>query len=348
MAQAPPRRRPGKEAILREVYETNRAAADGAPPPPRRRPAGPETARAGRPWTPWAVALAVALVGVGAWAAWLDPAPPPAPPPVAEAAAPPEASPADAPPAAGLGGAGMAGVLGLQVRTIVVDPGHGGRDPGAVGPGLLEEKDVTLDVARRLRDRLAAAGPYRVLLTRDDDRAVSLADRVAFADAADADLYVSVHVNALPDPSLAPVETYYFGVQADSAARALARAGNAGGDFSVAQFNAAVRRAGMDVKLQESRALARSVQRALVEGGAVPERADWGAKPAPFAVLLHTEAPAVLAEITALSNPAEEARLRTSERREAIAAALERGVLAYLRGSPPPPDDADAPRQEDR
>ena len=346
MAQAPPRRRPGKEAILREVYETNRS---GGTPPRRRRAGRPEPTPARRPWAAWAVAVAAVLVGVGAWAAGGG-APETAPPPTAEAAAPPEASFEPAPdepaPAAGLGGAGVAGVLGLQVRTIVVDPGHGGRDPGAVGPGLLEEKDVTLDVARRLRDRLAAAGPYRVLLTRDDDRAVSLADRVAFADAADADLFVSVHVNALPDPSLAPVETYFFGVQADSAARALARKGNAGGGFSVAEFNAAVRRAGMDVKLQESRALARSVQRALVAGGAVPDRADWGAKPAPFAVLLHTKAPAILAEITALSNPAEEARLRTTERREAIAAALERGVLAYLRGSPPSPDDADAARQE--
>ena len=340
--QAPPPRPPGKQAILREVYETNRAAAAGTPPRPRRRPPAPE--RGGRRG-PWALVAAVVVATVGALAgAWALTRPDPTPPPVAEAAPPPAADP-DAPePAPGLGGAGMAGVMGLQVRTIVVDPGHGGRDPGAVGPGGLQEKDVTLDVARRLRDRLARAGDYRVLLTRDDDRAVPLADRVAFANGAGADLYVSVHVNALPDPSLAPVETYFFGVEADSAARALARAGNAGGGFSVAEFNAAVRRAGMTVKLQESRALAGAVQRALVAGGAVSGRADWGAKPAPFAVLLHTEAPAILAEITALSHPAEEGRLRTAGRREAIAAALERGVLAYLQGSPPPPAAADAPR----
>ena len=341
--QAPPRS-PGKQAILREVYETNRDAASGAPRRPRRRPTTPEPGPRRPPRALGAAAVtALAVVLAVAWARWPEPAPPR--PDRATAEAGPETAPEAAPPPApGLGGAGVAGVMGLQVRTIVVDPGHGGRDPGAVGPGGLQEKDVTLDVARRLRDRLAAAGDYRVLLTRADDRAVSLADRVAFANDAGADLYVSVHVNALPDPSLAPVETYFFGVEADPAARALARAGNAGGGFSVAQFNEAVRRAGMTVKLQESRALAGAVQAALVEGGAVSARADWGAKPAPFAVLLHTEAPAILAEITALSHPAEEGRLRTAERRGAIAAALERGVLAYLRGSSPPPDAADAPR----
>ncbi|MDT0630948.1 N-acetylmuramoyl-L-alanine amidase family protein [Rubrivirga litoralis] len=342
MAQAPPGRRPGKQAILREVYETNRT---GTPPPRRRRPAPtpppPERGGAGRAWVAVAAALAVALAAVGAWAlARPEPAPPS--PPAADAGALEDPAP---PRPAGSGG--VADVLGLDVRTIVVDPGHGGYDPGAVGPGRLEEKAVTLDVARRLRDRLERGGDYRVLLTRDDDRAVSLAERVAFADRAGADLYVSVHVNALPDPALAPVETYYFGVEADSTARALARAGNAGGGFSVAEFNAAVRRAGMAVKLQESRALAESVQRALVDQGGLVSRADWGAKPAPFAVLLHTEAPAILAEITALSNPAEEDRLRTAAYRDAIAAALEAGVLTYLQGSPPPAA-ADAPREEDR
>ena len=339
MPPAPSRRPPGKQALFQEIYEDNRATAAGTPAPRRRRPA-PAPTRAGRPWTALAGGAAVALAVAGAWALSQTAAAPPDAVPVVEAAAPP-AGPPPAP-----GGEGMAGVLGLQVRTIVIDPGHGGYDPGAVGPGRLEEKDVTLDVARRLRDRLASSGAYRVLLTRDDDRAVSLGDRVAFANESGADLYVSVHVNALPDPSLAPVETYYFGVEADSAARALARAGNAGSPFSVAEFNAAVRRAGMTVKLQESRALAQDVQRALVAGGAVRERADWGAKPAPFAVLLHTEAPAILAEITALSHPAEEARLRTAAYRDAIAAALEAGVLTYLQGSPP--TDADAPREENQ
>jgi N-acetylmuramoyl-L-alanine amidase len=242
----------------------------------------------------------------------------------------------------------VADLLNLQVRTIVIDPGHGGRDPGTVGPTGLTEKAVTLDVARRLRDRLDRHGAFEVLLTRDDDRAVGLDDRVALANGAGADLYVSVHVNAFADPALAPVETYYFGVEADSAALALARAANAGTAFSVADFTAALRRAGTAVKLQESRALARAVQDALVATRPADRRrwVDEGARPAPFAVLLYTDAPAVLAEVTALSNPAEEARLRRPEARDRIAAALEAGVLAYLR-SPPSTAPLDAP-EEDR
>jgi N-acetylmuramoyl-L-alanine amidase len=202
-------------------------------------------------------------------------------------------------------------------------------------------------VAQRLRDRLERHGAFDVLLTREGDEAVALDDRVAFANRAGADLFVSVHVNALADPALAPVETYYFGVEADSAALALAREANQGSTFSVADFNASLRRAGTAVKLQESQALARTVQQALVETRPEDRRqwADEGAKPAPFVVLLHTEAPAVLAEITALSNPAEEARLRTPSYRDAIAAALEAGVLAYLQ-RPVPTDPLDAPEED--
>ena len=284
---------------------------------------------------------ALAALGAGAVAA-LSGAPD-----SGDVAAVAEAFPAPEPPPPLGPDAGVAELLNLQVRTIVIDPGHGGRDPGAVGPGGLAEKDVTLDVARRLRDRLDRHGAFEVLLTRDGDRAVALDERVAFANRAGADLYVSVHVNALADPALAPVETYYFGVEADPAARALARAANEGSTFSVADFNAALRRAGTAVKLQESQALARAVQDALVETRPEGRRrwADGGARPAPFVVLLHTDAPAALAEITALSNPAEEARLRTAGTRDRIAAALEAGVLTYLR---PPLSDppVDAPEED--
>ena len=282
-----------------------------------------------------ALALALLAAGtVGLWAA-LRPSPP-----AAVASAPAEPAFDLAPPVRPFSAdADVADVMNLQVRTIVIDPGHGGHDPGAIGPDRRQEKLVTLDVARRLAARLAAHTDYRVILTREADEAVSLTERVAFANDVGADLYVSIHVNALPDPSVAPVETYYFGAEAeDDAARALAHAENADGAFSVADFNASLRRAGTAVKLQESRELAETVQRSLVERDELGlGRADWGAKAAPFAVLLHTEAPAILAEITALTNPAEEARLRTPAYRDAIATALEAGVLTYL-GQPLPSD----------
>ena len=346
MPQAPPRRPPGKKDILQAVYEANRATAAPGPPRRARRPARPSPDRGGVGRAVGIGVLLVALVVAGTWSvarASLEPPPAPAPPAAAALEDPAPVRPPRA------GGSDVADVLNLQVRTIMLDPNHGKHDPGAIGPGRLQEKDVTLDVARRLRDRLLRHGAYQVLLTRNGDRALALDERVAFANEAGADLYVSVHVNALPDPTLAPVETFYFGVEADSAARALALAGNEGSTFSVAEFNAAIRRAGTAVKLQESRLLAQSVQRALLERRELSRRprADWGARPAPFAVLLHTEAPAILAEITALSNPAEEARLRTAAYRDAIADALEAGVLAYLRrSSPPAADPADA-REKD-
>lgn len=344
MPQAPPQRPPGKQAILQAVYEENRAAAAGpcAPAARRRRAGVPGRTRTAARGSLVAL-LIVALVAVATWGMVLamDPRTEAAPAalPVATVDEPAPASPPPFVPNAA--DAGVAEVLGLQVRTIVIDPGHGGRDPGAVGPGGLAEKDVTLDVARRLRDRLVRHEAYQVLMTHEGDRAMRLNERVAFANEAGADLYVSIHVNALADTALAPVETYFFGIEADPNARALAHAENEAGAFSVADFNAAIRRAGTAVKLQESRDLAQSVQRALVEQGRIGPRPrdDWGAKPAPFAVLLHTEAPAVLAEITALSNPTEEARLRTPAYRDAIAAALEAGVLAYLRRSLSPAAD---------
>ena len=348
MPSAPLRPSPHKEAILQAVYEDNRGLGPRPARPPRR--AAPQPAR--RRWGAAGLAGLLAVVAVAvAWGVGVTRMPPASagpvstdvPEPIGQVFPAPEGFIVGPEPdvrSAG-GEAGMADLLNLQVRTIVIDPGHGGRDPGAVGPGRLEEKAVALDVAHRLRARLARHGALDVLLTRDGDDAISNEDRVTFANGAGADLFVSIHVNALPDTALAPVETYFFAVEADEAARALARAENAGSTFSVAEFNAVLRRAGTAVKLEESRALAESVQQALLQERAIRHRAapDWGAKPAPFTVLLHTEAPAILAEITALSNPTEEARLRTPAYRDAIAAALESGILAYLRLPSPSLDD---------
>lgn len=348
MPQAPPRRPHGRQSILHAVYEDNRDPT-GAPRRTSRFAARPAPPRHGRNGRAVLGGLLAVIVAISAWGAvrFAPSAPPDAPLATANVSsdaatlalrrARPARDDAD-----------VAELLNLQVRTIVIDPGHGGHDPGAIGPDRLEEKAVTLDVARRLRDRLVEHDAYQVLLTREDDETVSLGDRVSFANEVGADLYVSVHVNALPDPSVAPVETYYFGVEAEPTARALAHAENEGNPFSVAEFNDALRRAGTAVKLQESSELAHAVQRALVERTELGlRRTDWGAKPAPFAVLLHTDAPAILAEITALSNPTEEARLRTTAYRDAIAAALEAGVLAYLRRPLPSADAPPDGRQKD-
>ncbi|MEM1042791.1 MAG: N-acetylmuramoyl-L-alanine amidase [Bacteroidota bacterium] len=230
----------------------------------------------------------------------------------------------------------IAELFNLKVNTIVIDPGHGGRDPGAVGVAGGLEKDITLDVGLRLRDRLARRHGARVLMTRETDVEVPLGERVAFANENGADLFVSLHVNSIPDASVAPLETYYFGLRGDDATLRLAHGENAAADYSVAEFNTMIQRAGNTVKFQESRNLAQSVQTSLVETvrRANAGASDWGVKAGPFVVLLGVEAPAILAEMAAISNPDEEARLDTDAHRERLARSLEEGIAAYLQARP--------------
>ncbi len=235
-------------------------------------------------------------------------------------------------------GMSLAELFDLGVRTIVIDPGHGGRDPGAIGPGGLMEKEVTLDVARRLRDRLMRYPGYRILMTRDDDVFVSLRDRVRFANDNHADLFISIHVNAIETPQINIIETYYFGAQpADEQAMRLAAVENRGSEYLMTEFRGMIQRIGDTFKEQESRLLAAAIQENLYlnvrqEAGYSVSR---GIKTAPFVVLLGAEMPAVLAEITCISNPEEEKKLADPERREQFAAYLEGGIVNYLNLSHP-------------
>ena len=172
-----------------------------------------------------------------------------------------------------------------------------------------------------------------MLLTREGDETVSLARRVAIANAAAADLFVSIHANALRNTRVNAVETYYFGAPADRETRRLAEQENADSGMAMGTFKELIGKLGDTLKQQESLALARSVQAGLLEG--VMNRSsppDVAVKVAPFVVLLGVEAPSVLAEITCISNTREAIRLATPEYRGAIAAALERGIVAYVSG----------------
>ncbi|MFT4604100.1 MAG: N-acetylmuramoyl-L-alanine amidase [Rhodothermales bacterium] len=225
----------------------------------------------------------------------------------------------------------VAALFDLQVRTIVLDAGHGGVDPGAIGLKDVREKDVTLDVARRLQRRLEQRG-YTVLMTRDDDETVSLRDRVEFANRQPTDLFVSIHANSFPDAPVNALETYYFGANTERTLLRLAEAENQGSDYTLADFNDMIRRLSSTVKLQESRRLATAVQRSLVSNTRIeaPNVQDWGVKAGPFVVLLGSDAPSILAEISVLSNAAQAGRLQTEAHREQLAAFLEEGVLNYL------------------
>jgi N-acetylmuramoyl-L-alanine amidase len=228
----------------------------------------------------------------------------------------------------------MAELFDLKVQTIVIDPGHGGIDPGATGHQGLKEKDVALDIARRLRDDLVSTGNYRVLLTREDDRKVYLKERVAFAKENRADLFISIHINSVADQSgmLNYVETYYFGPHTEQRSLELAEQENRDSEYTMAEFRDLIARIGDTLKTEESRELANIVHQHLYRnlrqhsGNLV----DAGTKPGPFVVLLGVEVPSVLLEISCISNKSEETRLSQPAYRDSVAGILKTGIVEYL------------------
>lgn len=228
----------------------------------------------------------------------------------------------------------MADLFNLKVQTIVIDPGHGGIDPGATGHQGLKEKDVVLDIAKRLRDKLSKSGRYRVLLTREEDRKVFLKDRVAFAKENRADLFISIHINSLPAKSkhLNIVETYYFGPHTDQQSLDLAEKENRGSDYSMGDFREVIARIGDTLKTEESKELANSIHKRLYNNLRRSNRdlVDAGSKTGPFMVLLGVEVPSVLVEVSCISNKAEETRLSMPGYRDSVTDYLKTGIVEYL------------------
>jgi N-acetylmuramoyl-L-alanine amidase len=228
----------------------------------------------------------------------------------------------------------MAELFNLQVRTIVIDPGHGGRDPGATGHQGLMEKDIALDIAKRLRDKLSGTGNYRVLLTREDDRKVFLKERVAFSRENRADLFVSIHINSLPKKvsALNYVETYYFGPHSDGQTLELAEKENRESDYAMGDFRKVIANIGDTLKTEESGHLASTIQNRLYSGLKKDSSSllDAGIKTGPFMVLLGVEVPSVLVEVSCISNRAEETRLGKEWYRDNVADYLKSGIVDYL------------------
>ncbi len=223
-------------------------------------------------------------------------------------------------------------VFGLASRTIVIDPGHGGRDPGAIGNLGTREKDIVLDIAKRLKKELDKNSLYNVLLTREDDTFVSLADRVVFANQHRADLFISLHINALPQKEFNVTETYYFGPPSDIQTLRLAEQENRGSEIKTGDFKNMIKKIGDVLKEQESATLATTIQHNLFSNLKKYDRiiADRGIKIAPFVVLLGVEAPSVLVEISCISKNEEETNLNSPAYREKITSSLAQGISAYL------------------
>jgi N-acetylmuramoyl-L-alanine amidase len=224
-------------------------------------------------------------------------------------------------------------VFDLSVKTIMIDPGHGGPEAsGAVGQGGTPEKVINLDIAQRLRTLLQRDTDYTILMTREEDLDVPLRHRVEMANAARADLFISIHMNALPSKPLDIIETYYFGPTKDRKVLALAEEVNDGSSYSYSEYNKVIREITNQLKFQESRRLARSIQDTLFANmkRKKEDLLDYGVKRAPFVVLLGVEMPAVLVEVACLSNLEEENRLKDHGYRESIARYIEMGIIRYL------------------
>jgi N-acetylmuramoyl-L-alanine amidase len=227
--------------------------------------------------------------------------------------------------------------LNLKVRTIAIDAGHGGHDPGAIGKNGLKEKHVTLDIAKRLAILVKERLGVKVVMTRDSDVFIPLDERPAIAKTKGADLFVSIHVNATRKRKTRGIETYIQSLRAsDKSAMATAALENATSTKTLSQLDNELTRIlkdlHSDVKQEESLQLAHAVQASLVntvkpvQGHVV----NLGVKKAFFYVLINTEAPSILAEVGFISNPEEEKLLKKESYRQKIAEALFEGVKKYV------------------
>jgi len=224
--------------------------------------------------------------------------------------------------------------LGLKIGKIVIDAGHGGHDTGTIGPHGLEEKNLVLDVGMRLGRLLEQRLGADVVYTRDDDTFVPLETRTAIANQAQADLFISIHANSSHDQEARGVETYYLNFTTSRDALEVAARENAISDQSIYQLQQLVKTIALQEKVEESREFAADVQRALYTGlaGRNPAIHDRGVKKAPFVVLIGAKMPSILAEISFVSNPQDERKLRSPAYRQHIALALYRGIARYASG----------------
>ena len=215
------------------------------------------------------------------------------------------------------------------VRTVVIDPGHGGKDPGAIGVGGLREKDVTLAVARGLGRELSARG-FRVAYTREDDRTIGLEERTAIAESVAGDVFVSVHANAAPRRSVNGVETWYLNQNHERHSLNVAARENGIPRSQVDALQHTVAKFQMEEIMPHSRRLARLVQERIVRG--LPpsyQPQDLGVKQGPFYVLFLSNMPSILVETGFLTNRDDAARLRDRAWLDLLAKQIAEGLVRY-------------------
>jgi N-acetylmuramoyl-L-alanine amidase len=250
--------------------------------------------------------------------------PPPAPEPVVPPPAPPSTN--------GSGGFSLSRQLGLGISRIVIDPGHGGHDPGAQVRGL-SEADLVLDLANRLEKLLLKEPGVEVVLTRRANVYVALEERTAIANRSAADLFLSIHANASANATVRGFETYFLNFATNPEAEAVAARENAGSSRTMNNLPDIVKSIALNNKIDESRDFATAVQSSMAERLRRVDRTSrsLGVKQAPFMVLIGATMPSALAEVSFLTNRQEATLLRTQSYRQQLADALFNGVMKYQR-----------------
>ncbi len=221
-----------------------------------------------------------------------------------------------------------------RMKKIVIDPGHGGHDPGAIGKGGLKEKDVTLKLGRLLREKLRSKLGSKIIMTRDTDVFIPLEERTAIANREDADLFVSIHINSSPRRAASGVETYMLNLSRDEESRRLAARENATSRKAVSDLEFILNDLIKTAKTNDSVRLASLVQDNLVKklneryGGVKGN----GVKGAPFYVLVGTRMPSILVEVSFISNPLEEKRLQDDKYLHEVIEGISAGLMGYMGG----------------
>lgn len=248
-------------------------------------------------------------------------APPRRPPPAAAREAKPATEAAST----------MTRALGLKIRRIVLDPGHGGHDQGTAGPAGLTEKELVLDIALRLGQLLTDELGTEVIYTRRDDRFIALEERTRIANESRADLFLSIHANSSPLKSVSGIETFILSFTTQKDALETAARENASSELGVFELRDLLQRIALKEKVNESREFATRINAALSRGwyNQAANARNRGVKKAPFVVLIGANMPSVLAEIGFLSNARDEKELMKPEARQRMAEALAKGIAHY-------------------
>ncbi len=246
-------------------------------------------------------------------------------------------------------------VFGLKIKRIIIDAGHGGKDEGTRGPGGLTEKELVLDVAKRLGDLVQERMGVEVVYTRADDTFIHLERRAEIANEHYGDLFISIHANASALKTVTGVEVYYLSFSSSKVDLETAARENAGSNSSIHELESLLQKTMLNDKLKESAEFAGKVLQAMTgpvvtpaaSAATTPKARSRGVRRAPFIVLIGARMPAILAEIGFITNPADEAKMAKPAQRQKIAESLLTGIqdfaqslsrfqVAERQGSKPP------------